>query len=74
MIQSYTIQAIQEIVHTQGILKQSIEKLLLRFLETCNGEFKQHKIAPYKLNTDNLDTTILHLYSKLRRFNACSHH
>lgn len=33
MIQSDTIQTIQEMVHAHGILKQSMEKLLLRFLE-----------------------------------------
>lgn len=29
-----------------------------------NGEFKQQTIRPYKRNTDNLETTILQLYSK----------
>ena len=30
----------------------------------CNGEFKQQTIKPYKRNTDDLETTILQLYSK----------
>lgn len=45
-------------------LKTKYGEITVEIPRDRNGEFKQRTIAPYKRNTDDLETTILHLYSK----------
>ena len=45
-------------------LKIKYGEITVEILRDRNGEFKQHTITPYKRNTDDLETTVLHLYSK----------
>lgn len=45
-------------------LKTKYGEITVEISRDRNGEFKQHTITPYKHNTDDLEATILHLYSK----------
>ena len=45
-------------------LKTKYGEITVEIPRDRNGDFKQHTIAPYKRDTDDLETTILHLYSK----------
>lgn len=45
-------------------LKTKYGEITIEILRDRNGEFKQHMIAPYKRNTEDLETTILHWYLK----------
>lgn len=45
-------------------LKTKYGEITVEISRDRNGEFKQHTITPYKRNTDDLEATILHLYSK----------
>lgn len=48
----------------QRKLKTKFGEITVEVPRDRNGDFKQHTIAPYKRSTDDLEATILHLYSK----------
>ena len=45
-------------------LKTKYGEITVEIPRDRNGEFKQHTIDPYKRDTDDLETTILHLHLK----------